>query len=116
MQFRQMADNSKQHIRDEPLLAARNLYKNATFLISINADNEVCMPDIQKRRKQNEKLVSGGGNSSEQHSCRFKRVCLTARPTNGLFRLVFDPMMEGPWCRFRREARASERHRHCSGG
>ena len=26
------------------------------------------------------------------------------------------PMMEGPWCRFRREARASERHRHCSGG
>ena len=25
-------------------------------------------------------------------------------------------MMEGPWCRFRREARARERHRHCSGG
>src|SRR5215472_13097778 len=24
-----------------------------------------------------------------------------------------DPMMEGPWCRFRREARARERHRHC---
>jgi len=24
--------------------------------------------------------------------------------------------MEGPWCRFRREARARERHRHCSGG
>ena len=24
-------------------------------------------------------------------------------------------MMEGPWCRFRREARARERHRHCSG-
>ena len=23
-----------------------------------------------------------------------------------------DPMMEGPWCRFRREARARERHRH----
>jgi hypothetical protein len=22
----------------------------------------------------------------------------------------------GPWCRFRREARARERHRHCSGG
>ena len=26
------------------------------------------------------------------------------------------PMMEGPWCRFRREARARERHRYCSGG
>jgi len=26
------------------------------------------------------------------------------------------PMMEGPWCRFRREARARGRHRHCSGG
>jgi len=25
-------------------------------------------------------------------------------------------MLEGPWCRFRREARARERHRHCSGG
>jgi len=25
-------------------------------------------------------------------------------------------MMERPWCRFRREARARERHRHCSGG
>jgi len=23
--------------------------------------------------------------------------------------------MEGPLCRFRREARACERHRHCSG-
>src|SRR5258705_12686533 len=23
-----------------------------------------------------------------------------------------NPMMEGPWCRFRREARARERHRH----
>jgi hypothetical protein len=22
----------------------------------------------------------------------------------------------GPWCRFRREARARERHRHCTGG
>src|SRR6516225_6468130 len=27
-----------------------------------------------------------------------------------------NPMIEGPWCRFRREARARERHRHCSGG
>ena len=27
-----------------------------------------------------------------------------------------NSMMEGPWCRFRREARARERHRHCSGG
>ena len=27
-----------------------------------------------------------------------------------------DPIMERPWCRFRREARARERHRHCSGG
>ena len=27
-----------------------------------------------------------------------------------------NPMMERPWCRFRREARARERHRHCSGG
>ena len=25
-------------------------------------------------------------------------------------------MMEGPWCRFRREARARERHRHRSRG
>src|SRR5215470_14409532 len=25
-------------------------------------------------------------------------------------------MMEGPWCRVRREARARERHRHWSGG
>src|SRR5437763_5862673 len=27
-----------------------------------------------------------------------------------------NPMMEGPWCRFRREARARERRRHCCGG
>src|SRR3974390_973374 len=27
-----------------------------------------------------------------------------------------NPMMEGPWCRVRREARARERHRHCSSG
>ena len=27
-----------------------------------------------------------------------------------------NPIMEGPWCRFRREARARERHRHRSGG
>src|SRR6478672_11029738 len=27
-----------------------------------------------------------------------------------------NPIMEGPWRRFRREARARERHRHCSGG
>ena len=27
-----------------------------------------------------------------------------------------NPMMEGPWCRFRREARARERRRHCTGG
>src|SRR5208282_4113564 len=26
-----------------------------------------------------------------------------------------NPIMEGPWRRFRREARARERHRHCSG-
>jgi len=26
------------------------------------------------------------------------------------------PWWKGPWCRFRREARARERHRHCSGG
>ena len=26
-----------------------------------------------------------------------------------------NPILEGPWCRFRREARARERHRHCSG-
>jgi len=27
-----------------------------------------------------------------------------------------NPMMEGPWCRVRREARARERHWHRSGG
>ena len=27
-----------------------------------------------------------------------------------------NPILEGPWCRFRREARARARHRHCSGG
>src|SRR5271163_1929867 len=26
-----------------------------------------------------------------------------------------NPMLEGPWCRFRREARARERRRHCHG-
>jgi len=30
--------------------------------------------------------------------------------------LSSNPMMEGPWCRVRREARARERHRHWSGG
>src|SRR5215470_6262108 len=30
--------------------------------------------------------------------------------------LSSNPMMEGPWCRFRREARARERHRYCAGG
>ena len=24
--------------------------------------------------------------------------------------------IQGPWCRFRRKARARERHRHCAGG
>src|SRR5450830_366262 len=27
-----------------------------------------------------------------------------------------NPIMEGHWCRFRREARAREGHQHCSGG
>jgi transposase len=27
-----------------------------------------------------------------------------------------NPILEGPWCRFRREARARERHRNRSGG
>jgi len=27
-----------------------------------------------------------------------------------------NPMMEGPWCRVRREARARERPQHCNGG
>jgi len=36
----------------------------------------------------------------------------TARPTERLFRLVLKPEMEGPWCRFRREARACERRLH----
>jgi len=27
-----------------------------------------------------------------------------------------NPMLEGPMCRFRREARARERHRHCNVG
>ncbi|MGC2133952.1 MAG: hypothetical protein WA661_11895, partial [Xanthobacteraceae bacterium] len=30
-----------------------------------------------------------------------------------LFRLVFDSHDGRAWCRFRREARARERHRHC---
>jgi len=33
-----------------------------------------------------------------------------------LFEPSANPMMEGPWCRVRREARARERHRHWSGG
>src|SRR5215469_13550093 len=37
------------------------------------------------------------------------------------FRLTTSPRkdcstLQGPWCRFRREAQAGERHRHCSGG
>jgi hypothetical protein len=38
---------------------------------------------------------------------------LTARPPIRLIPSSSNPMMEGPWCRFRREARARERHRHC---
>ena len=30
--------------------------------------------------------------------------------------LAQNPMMEGPLCRFQREARARELHRHCRGG
>src|SRR6188768_1739625 len=37
---------------------------------------------------------------------------LTARPTKDCSASSSNPMMEGPWCRFRREARARERHRH----
>ena len=33
-------------------------------------------------------------------------VTLTVRPPKRLFHLVLNPIMEGPWCRFRREARA----------
>ena len=41
---------------------------------------------------------------------------LTARPTLRLFHLVFESHDGRAWCRFRREARARERHRHCGGG
>jgi transposase len=41
---------------------------------------------------------------------------VTARPLGRLFRLVFDSHDGRAWCRFRREARARERHRHCCGG
>jgi len=42
-------------------------------------------------------------------------VCRQGRPKD-CSTSSSNPMMEGPWCRFRREARAREWHRHCSGG
>ena len=41
---------------------------------------------------------------------------VTARPPVRLFHLVFESHDGRAWCRFRREARARERHRRCSGG
>jgi site-specific DNA recombinase len=54
-----------------------------------------------------------------RHPCQFPAVercpsrdsaTLTARSPKRLSRPSSDPMMEGPWCRFRRETRARERH------
>jgi hypothetical protein len=39
-----------------------------------------------------------------------------ARPTNRLFHLAFETHDGRARCRVRREARARERHRYCSGG
>ena len=44
------------------------------------------------------------------------REVKVASEPGALLAVLKDPMMEGPWCRFRREARARGRHRHCSGG
>jgi hypothetical protein len=41
---------------------------------------------------------------------RLNLPSLTARPLNRLFPSSSNPIMEGPWCRVRREARARERH------
>ena len=52
-------------------------------------------------------------------TCHFKRIGLEAGPlSQWLFSALAssNPMMEGPWCRFRREARARERRRHRIGG
>jgi len=49
-------------------------------------------------------------------------VCLDLPFLNGKGRGIdcstssSNPMMEGPWRRFRREAWARERHRNCGGG
>ena len=42
-------------------------------------------------------------------------VCRQGRPID-CSTSSSNPMLEGPWCRFRREARARERYQHCSGG
>src|SRR5215510_1919062 len=38
------------------------------------------------------------------------------RPLKCVTLLDSKSPIQGPWCRFRRKARARERHRHCSGG
>src|SRR5580704_759782 len=40
-------------------------------------------------------------------------VCRQGRPID-CSASSSNPMMEGPWCRFRREARAREQHRHAA--
>ena len=40
------------------------------------------------------------------------RIAVPQRTSKG----SSNPMMEGPWCRFRREARAREQHQHRGGG
>ena len=51
---------------------------------------------------------------SSHSACTCRR--LTVRPRKRLFRLVFESHDGTALCRFRREARARERHRHRSGG
>ena len=52
-------------------------------------------------------IAQGLARSPSTVSREIRRDCSTS---------FSNPMMEGPWCRFRREARARERHRHRSDG
>ena len=80
----------------EPMLVVRRTLREQIVilhrrLLAIVRDDEVSSPD------------------------RLDLPFVTARPLGRLFRLVFNSHDGRAWCRFRREARARERHRHCSG-
>jgi hypothetical protein len=61
-------------------------------------------------------VVCGTMDEVSSYVCLEPAVGLTVTPPTDSSTSSSNLTMEGPWCRFRREARARERHQHRSGG